>query len=94
MSNLRDTKEGLIVPIKVNPRASKTEIIGWQDGWLKIKVREPPEKGEANRAIVHLLAETFKLPQSKIILLRGANGRQKEFLLIGYTKFDFDRVVF
>lgn len=90
MRNLRDTKEGLILSIKVIPCARKNEIIGWQNGWLKIKVCVPPEKGEANRAIVHLLAKTFQLPQNKIVLVRGANARQKEFLLIGYTQLEFE----
>lgn len=94
MKNLRDTKEGLILSIKVIPRAKKNEIVGWQEGWLKIRICAPPEKGEANRAIVHLLAKTFQLPQNKIVLLRGAKGRQKEFLLVGYTQHEFERLGF
>jgi len=94
MRNLRITKEGLILLIKVTPCAGKDTIIGWHNGWLKVKVSAPPEKGEANRAIVHLLSKTFQLPQSNIVLLRGANARQKEFLLIGYTQLEFDRLGF
>ena len=94
MRNLRETKEGLILSIKVIPRASKNEIVGWKDGWLKIKVCAPPEKGEANQAVVHLLAKAFKLPQNKIVLLRGANARKKEFLLVEYTQLEFERLEF
>lgn len=93
-NNLRDTAEGLILPIKVIPGASKNAIIGWQNGRLKIKVCAPPEKGAANRAIVYLLAQTFQLPQSKIVLLQGAHARQKTFLLIGYTQLEFKRLEF
>ena len=91
MGNLRDTEEGLVLPIKVTPGARKTEIVGWRDGWLKIKVTAPPERGEANLAVVRLLAKTFQLPQNKIILLRGASGRTKEFLLVGYSRLEFER---
>lgn len=94
MRNLRDTKEGLILPIKVIPGASKNAIIGWHNGWLKIKVCAPPEKGEANRAIIQLLSKTLQLPQNKIVLLRGATTRQKEFLLVGYTQVEFDLLEF
>ena len=93
MKNLRDTEAGLILPIKVIPGASKNVIVGWQNGWLKIKVCAPPEKGEANRAIIHLLAQTFQLPQSKIVLLQGAHARQKKFLLIGYTQIEFEHTL-
>ena len=68
---------------------------GWKDGWLKIKVSAPPEKGEANGAVVHLLAKTFQLPQSKIVLLRGESARQKRiFAIMGYTQFEFERLGF
>ena len=89
MKKLRDTKEGLILSIKVIARAKKHEIVGWQGDMLKIKVRALPEKGEANQAIICLLAETFHLPQSKVVLLRGATATQKEFMLIGYTSERF-----
>lgn len=89
MENVRQTKEGLLLPVKVIARARKNEIVGWEEGRLKIKVLAPPEKGEANRAIVSLLSERFQLPQSKIVLVRGATARQKEFLLVGYTKLEF-----
>jgi uncharacterized protein len=89
MGSLRVTKNGMILSIKVIPGARKNEIVGWQNGFLKIKVSAQPEKGAANRAIIQLLANVCKLPQSKIILLKGAASRQKEFLLEGYTKLDF-----
>ena len=94
MRNLRETKEGLILSIKVTPCASKNEIVGWKDGWLRIKVCAAPEKGKANQAVVHLLAKTFKLSHNKIVLLRGENARKKEFLLLGYTQLEFDRLGF
>lgn len=91
MSSLRDTKEGMILPVKVIPRARKEEIVGWQEGRLKIKVCAPPDKGEANRAVIRLLSKTYTLPQYKIVLIKGETGRQKEFLLIGYTVLKFER---
>lgn len=94
MRNLRDTPEGLILPTKVITNASKNTIIGWHNGRLKIKVCAPPEKGEANRAIIQLLAKTLQLPQNKIVLLRGASIREKDFLLIGFTQVEFDHLRF
>src|ERR1700738_2738934 len=90
MEILRDTEEGMILPVKVIPGASKEGIVGWQEGRLKIKVTAPPEKGEANRAVIRILSKACKLPQSKIVLLKGASVRQKEFLLTGYTKIEFE----
>jgi uncharacterized protein (TIGR00251 family) len=94
MRNLRNTAEGLIIPIKVIPSASKNTIIGWKNGRLKIKVCAPPEKGEANQAVIQLLSKVFQLSQNKIVLLRGESIREKEVLLVGYTQLEFDLLGF
>jgi len=85
METLRQTDQGVILPVKVIPKASKEQIVGWQDDRLKIKVCAPPEKGEANRAVVRLLSKTLNIPQNRIVLLRGETSRLKEFLLVDCT---------
>jgi uncharacterized protein len=92
MESLRETKDGLILPIKVIPGASKSGIVGWHNGRLKVRICAPAEKGEANRAVVHFLSKTFEIPQSKIVLLKGASAREKEFLLIGFTQLELERL--
>ncbi len=84
--SLVETAEGLLLTVKVTPKAKQNCIAGFENEILKIKVTAAPEKGEANRAVVILLAKTLDLPQKNIVLLRGATSRVKQFCLIGIGK--------
>ncbi len=79
---MRETEEGIILSVKVIPKARREEIVGWEGERLKIKVTAPPEKGEANRAVVRLLAKSLGIAQNRIVLLKGETNRLKEFLLV------------
>lgn len=64
--------------IKLIPRSSKNEIVGWQaDGRLKIKITAPPVDGQANAALVDFLAKHFHVPKSTIEILRGTTIPEK-----------------
>ena len=66
------------LPIKLIPRSSKNEIVGWQaDGRLKIKITAPPVDGRANAALIDFLAKHFRVPKSTIEILRGTTIPEK-----------------
>lgn len=68
----------ITINIKLIPRSSKNEIIGWQaDGRLKIKITAPPVDGQANAALVEFLAKHFRVPKSTIEILRGTTIPEK-----------------
>ena len=80
--------EGLVVEIRLTPRAAMDRIEGIEtlsDGLpvLKARVRAVPEKGLANEAILKLLAKTLSLPASRARLLSGDTARRKSILLEG-----------
>ncbi|MCD6320129.1 MAG: YggU family protein [Candidatus Desulfofervidaceae bacterium] len=79
----RETKDGVILQVKVQPKAKKDEIVGLEGQALKIKVKAPPEKGKANQACIELLASFLGIPKTRIKLLRGETSRQKVFSLLG-----------
>ncbi|MBI5042896.1 MAG: DUF167 domain-containing protein [Nitrospirae bacterium] len=55
MLNLVEDKDGVILPVRIQPRASKDEIVGEYNGALKIKLTSPPVEGEANRRCIDFL---------------------------------------
>ena len=63
--------------VKVQPRARQEEIAGVRDGALRVRVRPPALAGRANQALVALLAERLRLPQSSIKIAAGERSSHK-----------------
>lgn len=73
------SSDGPLLRVRVQPRASRNEVVGWQDDALRVRVTAPPADGLANRAVTDLLARALRLPASQIALVRGAAARDKLF---------------
>jgi len=73
------TEKTLLIPVRVQPRGSKSEILGVVDGRLKIKTTAPPTDGRANKDVIRQLARAFRVPPSRISLKHGVTGRNKTF---------------
>ncbi|MGE5391004.1 MAG: DUF167 domain-containing protein [Deltaproteobacteria bacterium] len=89
MLNIKENAEEITVEIKVQPRASRNQIVGEQGGVLKIKLTAPPVEGEANQALVDYLASVLDTPRRNIILLKGETSRNKIIAIKGMTQEAF-----
>jgi uncharacterized protein (TIGR00251 family) len=74
---------GARIVVQVTPNARKTEILGVQDGALKIKLQAQPVDGKANDALVRYLAERLDVPRKAVTLTHGAASRQKTLAISG-----------
>lgn len=81
---LKESAGGVLLSVKLQPRASKNEIGEPLGDELKIKVTAPPVDAAANQALVELLAETLDCSRGKVELLRGHTSRHKTVLLHGF----------
>lgn len=77
--------DGVLLAIKLQPRASKNEIGEALGEELRIKVTAPPVDAAANEALLRLLAETLDCPRSKVELVRGHTSRHKIVKIYGTT---------
>ncbi len=66
----------MIIRIKVTPQ-SKTEGIVREEEIFLVRVKEPPKEGKANRAVIKLLADYFKVSQGQITITSGFSSRNK-----------------
>ena len=82
---LREQHDGVLLAIKLQPRASSNEVGQPLGSELKIKVTAPPVDAAANEALVRLLAETIHCPRNRVELLRGHTSRHKTVKLYGLT---------
>ncbi len=78
---LRASGGQTIVDVSVSPNAKKTELVGWHDGALRIRLQAPPVEGAANEALRKWLAQSLGLPTARVQLLRGDTSRRKQLSL-------------
>ena len=72
------------VLVKVTPN-SRVEGITLDDTRLLVKVKEPPREGKANRAVVRLLAEYYKVSPSSVRIISGFGSRNKVIEIEGLS---------
>lgn len=82
------TAEGLRLAVRLTPRGGRDALDGVEplsDGRevLKVRVRAAPTEGEANAALVALLARLFGVPRSRVALVAGASARLKTVAVTG-----------
>jgi len=68
--------------LRVTPGA-RVEAVAIEEGRLLVKVRARPSDGEANAAVMALVARALAVPASRLTLLKGATSREK---LIGVER--------
>ncbi len=66
-----------LIPIRIQPRASKNEVALMEDGKLKIRLTAPPVDGAANEALIGFLAERLSIAKSRVEIISGRTGREK-----------------
>lgn len=74
--------KGAVAPVKrievrVQPRASSNEIVGYRDGVLRVRLQAPPVDGAANEALVRFLADEFGVPRRQVRIVSGFGSRNK-----------------
>ncbi len=66
-----------ILRVTVKPRARMERVEEDADGALSVRLREAPEDGRANEALIRILAKHLGVPQSALRILRGKTVRRK-----------------
>ena len=84
----RYSTSGISIALRVTPRGGRDDIDGIEtlsDGRsvLKVRVRAIADGGEANRAVLQLLAKSLGVPKASVRLLSGATSRLKQIAVDG-----------
>lgn len=69
----------MLIRVKAFPNSKKEEIIKKSENNFEVRVKERPMGGRANRAIICVLSDFFKIPTGKIRLIRGHKEKSKIF---------------
>ena len=80
------SRSGVLLTVRVQPRASRDEVAGAIEGALKIRLCAPAAENRANEALAEFLAAVLKVPKSSVRILSGERGRTKRVEITGVTR--------
>jgi uncharacterized protein YggU (UPF0235/DUF167 family) len=74
----------VILAVRVTPRGGRDAVEGWARdeagrAVLKVRVAAAAADGQANAAVIGLLAKALGLPKSSLVLVAGQTARLKRF---------------
>lgn len=80
------SKDGKVsFTVRVQPRASRDEIVGEHQDGLKIRLTAPPVDDRANEALRKLLASRLNVPLAAVRIAAGEHSRTKRVEILGVT---------
>ena len=87
------TSGGVIVEVKVIPRASQPGIAGIRSGALLVRLNAPPVEGAANDELVRLLADALGVPRRSVSIVSGNRDRRKRIQIVGVSVDEASRAL-
>ena len=69
--------------VRVQPNASRSQFLRFEDGVLHLKIAAPPVKGKANRELIDFLSRLLGLPRSALTIEKGHTSRLKTLAITG-----------
>lgn len=83
MNPLQGDGDGIRLLVRVQPRASRTELAGLHGDALRIRLAAPPVDGAANAELCRFLARSLGVPTRAVEIISGTTGRQKRVRVTG-----------
>jgi uncharacterized protein (TIGR00251 family) len=81
------------VDIKASPGAARTELAGFKDGRLRVRIAAAPEDGKANGELCAFFSKLLGCPKRDLVLERGEKSRQKTLAFPAIYKIKFDEII-
>ena len=85
-SYVRETAEGVVLKVQVQPRSSRDEVVGPHGSALKIRITSAPVGGAANSQLLKFLAKKLKIPRNHLSIQSGIRSRAKTVVIGGISK--------
>jgi len=77
--------DGVIITVRVIPRAGRSGIVGVREGALLVRLKAPPVDGAANAELIEVLAEALSVAKRDITIASGFASKQKRVSISGIT---------
>lgn len=77
MNPVETTGDGVRLRLRIQPRASRTEVVGLHGDAIRIRIAAPPVDGAANDEVIRFLAALFGVSARAVEITAGHGSRQK-----------------
>ena len=67
----------MLIRVYVTPNAREARVVKVSDNYFEVRVDEVAVGGPANKRLLEILAEHFKVQKSRISILKGTKTRNK-----------------
>lgn len=72
--------------VQVQPNARRNEVVGFEEGVLRVKIAAPPLKGKANKELIAFLSQLLGVSKSSITIDKGLTSRRKVIAVEGLSQ--------
>ena len=91
------SREEARIVVRVQPNAGRSEVLGFKNGCLHVKIAAPPVKGKANQELIGFLSDILKISKSDVTIRKGATSRTKFIGISGIRQdqlmgFDWEKL--
>jgi uncharacterized protein (TIGR00251 family) len=83
---IESTPNGIVVNIRVVPRAAKSGPAGTREGALLVRLNAPPVDGAANEELVRVIADVLGVSTRAVTIVGGSRSRTKRVHVTGITE--------
>jgi uncharacterized protein (TIGR00251 family) len=80
---IESTAEGVVIAVRVIPRAGRSEVAGTRDGALLVRLNAPPVEGAANDELIEVIADALAVPKRAVTIVAGERSRTKRVRIAG-----------
>ena len=74
------------IALRVYTSTNRSEVVGFKNGVLQVKVSAPPIKCKANRELITLLSQLLKISNSSVNIIKGHTIRSKVIAIDGLSQ--------
>jgi uncharacterized protein (TIGR00251 family) len=85
---LAAVKGGVLITVRVAPRAARSGLSGTRDGALFVRLNSAPVDGAANTELIELIADTVGVPKRAVSISKGEKSRRKIVMVSGLSVED------
>jgi uncharacterized protein (TIGR00251 family) len=82
---ITETPAGVIIDVRVIPRAGKSGIAGTRAGALLVRLNAAPVEGAANAELIDVIARALGVPKRSVTIVAGERSRQKRVGVAGVS---------